>query len=128
MPLRFFPEVLWSYGYGHACTTTSTPPMVARNQRPTPPPLSFRNGFANPPPVASAVCSLCTRQGLPGHVVCDVIQHTLEAGNSGPAVSLWVVHCLLRMVQADCKLNKDDNAVSQDEIVAKANVLACLPA
>ena len=59
----------------------------------------------------SAVCSLCTHQGLPGHVVCDIIQQTLEAGSSGPTVPLWVVHCLLPIVEADCNRSKEVNAV-----------------
>eukprot|EP00904_Undaria_pinnatifida_P000004 jgi/Undpi1/10003/HiC_scaffold_28.g12457.m1 len=55
----------------------------------------------------SAVSSLCTCQGLPSHVVHCLIQATLEVGNNGPAVSLWVMHCLLNIAEADCKRNMD---------------------
>eukprot|EP00904_Undaria_pinnatifida_P000005 jgi/Undpi1/10004/HiC_scaffold_28.g12458.m1 len=55
----------------------------------------------------SAVSSLCTCQGLPSHVVHCLIQATLEVGNNGPAVSLWVMHCLLNVAEADCKRNMD---------------------
>ena len=89
--------------------TLSTPRNDLRLTLTTPPVLLER--LCDLPSTTSAVCSLCTRQGLPGHVVCDVIQQTLEAGSSGPAVALWVVHCLLRMVEADCNRIKDVNAV-----------------
>lgn len=59
----------------------------------------------------SGVCSLCTRLELRGHIVHTIISKTLEAGNSGPAVSLWVVHCLLGIAEAECNRTNDANEV-----------------
>ena len=61
--------------------------------------------------VASAVGCLCTCQGLPNEVVHSLIEKTLEAGNNGPAVSLWVMHSLLAVAETECKRNMDATSV-----------------
>ena len=70
------------------------------------PAVALRRGYDS-----SAVASLCTRQGLPGEVVHCLIQKTLEAGENGPAVSLWVMHVLLSIAESECRRKMDATPV-----------------
>lgn len=49
--------------------------------------------------------TLCSRQEFTEEVQIKIIEKTLEHGEDGPAVSLWVVTCLLNLAYNDVQSN-----------------------
>lgn len=49
------------------------------------------------------MATLCSTEGFDERILHVIIEKTLEYGEDGPAVSLWVITCLLNMAFQNAK-------------------------